>query len=376
MKKSLIKILVLLILITSFTTIFSTKPSSAYSEQSNIGGQLFYIKNAYSGRYLDVSGGVAENGNNVQQYEFNGTDSQKWYAFYQGDGLYQFGALVGSTVSNGTRYYNYALDINGGTDGNGVNIQIWSPNTSNAQRFALDLTENRTYRIRGAVNFNRTVTVENAGCSNGSNVFMWQYNGTHNDEWLLEPVTRSTTNEWFGVHYGIANATRTVAAYPNCRGLGGDCANFASQCMLAAGIHFENEWYTYRKNGNYSTPVTVDQLNDSWSLAAPSPWISAKEFEKYWTSRKNTLVIKGSDILSTPRWYENSGFYMADVVQELSDGFLGIGRQAVHTMYITGVGTAANGDTGFKVSYHSSDRQNVSLLDIINPDKYYKFYAL
>ena len=37
-------------------------------------GQEYYIKNVCSGKYLDVSGGIAANGTNVQQYEFNGTD--------------------------------------------------------------------------------------------------------------------------------------------------------------------------------------------------------------------------------------------------------------------------------------------------------------
>lgn len=148
------------------------------------------------------------------------------------------------------------------------------------------------------------------------------------------------------------------------------------QCMLATGIHFENDWYTYRKNANYSTPTTVDQLNNSWCLADPSPWISAKYFEDYWTQRKNTLVVKGSDILADPNWYEDCGFSLADAVQILSDGFLGIGREAVHTMYITGLGTANNGNTCFTVSYHSNNQLDVNLLNIINPDKYYKFYAL
>ncbi len=376
MKKLLKITLILFILTILFVTTLYITPTKAYSEQSNIGGQYFYIKNAYSGKYLDVYNGIASNGTNVQQFDFNGGDNQKWFVSYVGDGLYQFGSMVGSTISDGNRYLNYALDMNGAVDGNGVNLQIWQPNTSSAQRFALEPTANRSFIIRSAINFNRAITIQNQSCSNEGNAFIWQYNASHNDEWILEPVTRSGTNEWFGIYYAQANANKRMTAYPDCSKLGGDCANFVSQCMLATGIHFENEWYTYRKNGNYSAPSTVDQSNNSWNLADPSPWISAKQFEKYWTERKKTLVVKGSEILSKSNWYEDCGFYLADAIQVLSDGFLGLGREAVHTMYITGIGTANNGNKCFTVSYHSTDRLDVNLLDIIDSNKYYKFYAL
>lgn len=350
----------------------ATMDNTTRSTPSNLGDYIinntFYIKNVYSGRYLDVYRGNAANGTNVQQCSFNGGNNQKWYVQYNGDGTFSFLSLINT---------NFALDVYGANSANNANINIWTNHGGDSERFKLYFTDNLLFRIASKIsNYERCLVVEGAGCTDESNVIQYDFNNSWNDLWILEPVTRSSTNEWLGIFYAQANAYNRVLAYPNCNNIGGDCTNFVSQCMLAAGIHFENEWYTYRKNGNYSAPSTTTQLDNSWELADPSPWISAKNFEKYWTERKNVLVVKGSDILADSNWYENCGFSLADAVQILSDGFLGIGREATHTMYITGVGTANNGNKCFTVSYHSSDQLDVNLLDIIDSNKYYKFYAL
>lgn len=110
---------------------------------------------------------------------------------------------------------------------------------------------------------------------------------------ILEPVSRNYT---LGVYYAIKNYDNYVSAYPNlstCNDeVGGDCANFVSQCMLASGIHYQNSWYVYRKNGNYFVPTTVKQLNNTWKLADSSPWISARQFANYWKSNSTYRAYK------------------------------------------------------------------------------------
>ena len=76
-----------------------------------------YIKNAYTGKYLDVSGGSIENGANVQQYEFNGTNAQKWGLYSYGDGNY---TIVSELNSDGT-HYNRVLDVSNGLNGENIN---------------------------------------------------------------------------------------------------------------------------------------------------------------------------------------------------------------------------------------------------------------
>lgn len=43
----------------------------AATEYPDISNDWFYIKNAYTGHYLDVNNGIAQGGTNVQQCEYN-----------------------------------------------------------------------------------------------------------------------------------------------------------------------------------------------------------------------------------------------------------------------------------------------------------------
>lgn len=65
-RKYLISCLMVLFLILLMAT-----TSNAATEYSELNEKWFYIKNAYTGHYLDVDNGIAQGGTNVQQCEFN-----------------------------------------------------------------------------------------------------------------------------------------------------------------------------------------------------------------------------------------------------------------------------------------------------------------
>jgi len=291
--------------------------------------------------------------------------------------------LCGSTVSNGTRYVNYFLDVNGGMDGNGVNIQLYNWNGTNAQRYAISSTNQSTYVLRTKVsNYGKAVTVQNAGCANGNNVYQWQYYDSNhdewtNDEWIIEPIFKNAT---LGVAYARANWQQYVPAYPNFGPAGADCTNFVSQCMLASGIHYKDDWRVYRKNSIYSTPANDPlQINYTWELCQPrtSPWISAAEFGKYWKSKlpSQYWYATGQYIVDHPDSVWALNIYNGDVVQYAPYGLLGVVGSSEHTMYITGYLSTTNYTT-YKLTYHSNPAVDVSLIDICKkyPDKYFIFY--
>ena len=88
------------------------------------------FENTGSGLVLDVSGGIAESGRNVQQYVANGTRAQKWVAVKGIDG----GLTIHSALD-----FDYVLDIAGGSSANGANVQLYKANQTAAQLFfALD----------------------------------------------------------------------------------------------------------------------------------------------------------------------------------------------------------------------------------------------
>ncbi len=378
--KKISKRIVLIVLILLFNCFIFMKPSNAAISHDMIKGKWFYIKNAFSGRYLDVYRGLPEEGTNVQQYEFNGGDSQKWILFQQEDGTYKLGSMVGSTVNNGTRYINYVLDVNGGDDGsNGVNLQLWSINSSAAQKFQIRLSpkQNSTIVLKtGPSNYSKAAVVNDKSCSNEGNVFQWDYNQSSNDEWILEPVYENIS---LGVEYAKANYNKFVEAFPNLNdwSSAGDCANFVSQCLISSGKqHYNGNWKVYRKNENYSKPMSVDQLNNTWELCHPntSPWISAAEFKNFWKSNKY-VALKGSEIVEKNNEVWNYPIGIGDVVQLAEPGPFGTVGKATHTMYIYDLDYT---NKTYLLAYHTNCRIEIKLSDYgsASEDKYFIFYDM
>lgn len=375
MKKKILYFSILFLAVIGFLAIFSEQ-TKAYTHHQELDGAQVYIKNAYSGRYLDVYMATAGNGANVQQCQFNGNDNQRWILIHRGNGLYTIGAILGSTVEGNIRNINYCLDVNGGNNpNNNVNIQLWRTNDSAAQKFVFELTnkENYTFAIKtGPSNYSKAVTVQNASCSDEGNVVQFDYNGSRNDEWIIEPVF---FDEEIGYKYVIANwnkpnedAYKLVGAYPDTTNIGGDCANFASQCLLAYGKqHYNGRWKVYRKNGNYTRVSSVNQLDNSFELCQPatSPWVSAEEFGRFWDSKCDSYG-NGDFFLKNQEELWNSDIKVGDIIQYGGLSIFGKDTDMTHTMVVTGYDYT---DKTYLLSYHSTCRLNKKATDVFSEKK-------
>lgn len=335
----------------------------------HIMNKKFYIKNAFSGFYLDVANGEMSAGTNVHQYKYNATAAQRWYISYNDDGTFSFYSEVGN---------NMVLDIAGGSPNNGANAQIYTANGSDAQKFKIGYTDSSTYVIVSKIsNYGKSISTCNSGCELGENVHQYDYAGLWSERWILEPVEKDVD---LGAKYAMDNYNNYVMAYPNLTGLGGDCTNFASQAMLASGIHFNDNWIIYRKNANNSNISNVNQLNDSWALTDPSPWISAKEFREYWKNRVTQGAFKatGSEILENPqKIWDNIPITQGCIIQMAKKTLFGELGDSHHTMYVSGY--INNGEySTYAVTYHSVNTQFKSLIDVCraHPDEYFLFYTL
>ena len=180
-----------------------------------------------------------------------------------------------------------------------------------------------------------------------------------------------------GAYYATANYNSYVEAYPNLSNMGGDCTNFVSQCMLASGIHSRDNWYIYRKNLNYTQTNNVSQLNNSFELSDPSPWISAEQFKEFWVSRTTNGAYKatGQQILDNPDVVWSKPITQGCVIQK-ADNWLGKIGTVRHSMYITGY-LNDGVDNTFLLTYHSTNTLDKSLKDICGqaPDSYYLIYT-
>lgn len=126
----------------------------------------FRIFETRSGRVLDVSGGGMANGTNIQLWEWNGTDAQRWYVTQDGSGGYWF-----TTKLDGRR-----MDVTNASTANGANIQTYEPNNTEAQAFRLipvsssDSVKDGSYVLSYCGNEQRCVGADRDNAGDGSNV--------------------------------------------------------------------------------------------------------------------------------------------------------------------------------------------------------------
>lgn len=142
------------------------KNSQKFKVKLNKDGTYTFIA-SHSNKVLDVAGAGKKNGTNVAQYASNGTDAQKWYLESCGNGYYYI-------VSKCNGLY---LDIAAASTRDGTNIQVYQGNKSKAQKFKFlklqstkgeKTLENGTYHIYSQVASNRVLEVPNQATSNGT----------------------------------------------------------------------------------------------------------------------------------------------------------------------------------------------------------------
>lgn len=158
-----------------------------------VSGYYYKIQDVNSGKVLDVESGTRRSGVNVQLYQYNGTDAQLWKIESAGDGYYYLKNKLG-----------YYLDVSGGSANNGSNIQVYSFNRTKAQKFKLrpttiyTLISEGNYVFQSALNNQKVIDVEGGKSQNGTNIQLWESNGTNAQKYHVQLVSMG--------YYKIASA--------------------------------------------------------------------------------------------------------------------------------------------------------------------------
>ncbi|MGY0372743.1 amidase domain-containing protein [Clostridium sp. JNZ J1-5] len=143
-----------------------------------------------------------------------------------------------------------------------------------------------------------------------------------------------------------------------------DCANFVSQAMyLGGGMPMQENWYCYKKNSTYLHPLSSDQLNYSWTLTDPSPWISAVQFTSFWDTRGSVLQYTTSDYAANHSTIYNKTIYRGDAVVFRKAVVGSIITMPTHIMIISQY-DSVNKD--FLLAGHSTIRQKYPALSAIS----------
>lgn len=185
------------------------------------------------------------------------------------------------------------------------------------------------------------------------------------------PMARTSYNYLAAKSYAEDYYDGTNPDYPNLRGMHGDCANFVSQCLLAGGKSMTGDWYIYRKNSVYPAPVSVDELDYSWRLADPSPWISAKEFNNFWSDYATTYTYDVKEYEKNHTSIYSIDIYIGDVVQLLRPVLWWY--EGYHTMLIVDYKKSVK---DFVYAAHSRNTKDSTILDDICHDGIYDDYKL
>lgn len=131
------------------------------------------IMSCSSGRVISIQGGTAEKLANVQQEQSEWLESQKWVINDAGDGTFYIKSADEDLY----------LDVAGGRTANRTNIQLYTGNGTNAQKFRLVREETGpvdegVYLIRTAADDSKTVDIRSGAKGVEANAQLYLINGT------------------------------------------------------------------------------------------------------------------------------------------------------------------------------------------------------
>lgn len=231
--------------------------SCAIQNKDRVADGVYYIKNQDVGFALDVKDGSLYGGANVQLYSLNRTNAQKWkvthdstgYVSFQnvGSGMYLTASGSGRTANvyqqKQTNDYNQkwivmfdnnqnlrivsalnstmVLDVKDGKIRRCSNIQLYTSNNSNAQKWVFEyINTNATGGLMQIMGTSQTTVAQmvryyNANAS-GYDTFKAKYNGKYDG--CLAKGGASTINQFAQIFYEEATAegVRAEVAFSQC----------------------------------------------------------------------------------------------------------------------------------------------------------------
>lgn len=202
----------------------------------------YYFQSTLGGSYmLDVSGGSKASGGNVQIYTSNQTDAQKWHVTFDADGLYTI-----ANVNSGK-----PLDLQYADASSGRNVQQYAGNGTGAQRWVVT-RKGKAFAIASSIDTRYVLDVSGGAAYDGNNVQVWKANGTPAQLFWAVPVEASMDAERVvddGM-YTIASAGSPGYVLDVAGGSSANCANV--QLYESNGTYAQKWGVLWNKAGYYS----------------------------------------------------------------------------------------------------------------------------
>lgn len=318
---------------------------------------------------LDLSGALVMNGRNIGLYQNNGSKAQQWnFSKHMTDRerCDLFAAQNKDKIADGVYYIknknvNYALDVYGGSLYGGANVQLYSLNRSNAQKWKI------THDSKGYVMFQNVgsgMYLTAGGSGNSANVYQQKQSNGYNQKWIIMFDTNSNlrivsalhSNRVLDVHGGMirnfsniqlydsnnSNAQKWVFEYINTNATGGLMQIMGtSQTTVAQMVRYYNsnasgyDTFKAEYNGKYNGVLakggarTINQFAQIFYEEATAEGVRAEV--AFTQCMKETGFLKyGGDVL--PNQYNFAGIGATGAVHgaSFSNVRMGIRAQIQH----------------------------------------------
>ena len=143
-----------------------------------VGNGTYKIIARHSGKALDATGNATGNGTQIEQWTYNGGNNQRWTVANRGGGEY---SVIG--VQSGR-----CVEISGSGTGNGTKVQLWDYLGANNQKYFFGPTSSGNFRVQPA-HLNAAGSgwdVNGASTSDGALVQLWQWLDGNNQQWSFQ----------------------------------------------------------------------------------------------------------------------------------------------------------------------------------------------
>ena len=184
--------------------------SYASQNKDRMADGVYYIKNQNVGFALDVADGSLYGGANVQLYSLNKTNAQKWKITHDSTGYVSF-----QNVGSG-------MYLTASGSGRTANVYQQKQTNGYNQKWIVMFDNNQNLRIVSALNSTMVLDVKDGKIQRSSNIQLYTSNNTNAQKWVFEYINTSATGDLMQIMGTSQTTVAQMVRYYNANALGYD----------------------------------------------------------------------------------------------------------------------------------------------------------
>ncbi len=294
------------------------------------GNGYYYIISKASSLYLDVYGANATNGANVQLYEGNAGLNQK-FKFNKVNVVSGTQTVTDGTYTISTALdFNQVIDVHGASTANHANVEIYTRNNGQNQRYKVEHVGNGYYKIV-AIHSGKALTVKDSSITRGANVEQETYVGIDAQKWVIKDAGN-------GYYYIISK----------CNGLYLDLQGGVSNSGTNIEVYDAN-YQNWQKFKFYSVDVPAEKTIETGNYVITSAMNSNKVIDV-----EGDIIADSTNI---DLWANNGGNNQKFIITYLNDGYYTIKAFNSNKVLTVQGSSALNGGNVVQNYYSGMDSQ-------------------